>query len=119
MFTKTKILAASFIIMLAGPAIAQDQTEPSSDIDQIIVTGARTPLTVNQVGNAVTVITRDDIEQREVRYVADLLRAVPGFSVSHTGVTGSQTQVRVLGSYSNHVLFLIYFVLANYPSTFD
>ena len=59
MFTKTKILAASFIIMLAGPAIAQDQTEPSSDIDQIIVTGARTPLTVNQLGNAVTVITRE------------------------------------------------------------
>ena len=119
MFTKTKILAASFVILLAGPAIAQDQTEPSSDIDQIIVTGARTPLTVNQVGNAVTVITRDDIEQREVRYVADLLRAVPGFSVSHTGVTGSQTQVRVRGSEANHVLVLIDGVRANDPATGD
>ncbi len=119
MFKKTKILAASFAILFAGPAIAQDQSEPSSDVDQIIVTGARTPLTINQVGNAVTVITRDDIEQRESRYIADLLRAVPGFSVSHTGVAGSQTQVRVRGSEANHVLVLIDGVRANDPATGD
>jgi vitamin B12 transporter len=68
------------------------------DIDQIIVTGARTPLTINQIGSALSVITREDIERRETRYVADLLRSVPGFSVSHTGVAGSQTQVRVRGA---------------------
>ena len=119
MFTKTKILAAGFAMLLAGPAIAQDQTEPSEDIDQIIVTGARTPLTVNQVGNAVTVITRDDIEQRESRYIADLLRTVPGFSVSHTGVAGSQTQVRVRVSEANHVLVLVDGVRANDPATGD
>ncbi len=119
MFTRTKILAASFTILLAGPAIAQDQAEPSGDIDQIIVTGARTPLTINQVGNAVTVITRDDIEQRESRYIADLLRSVPGFSVSHTGVAGSQTQVRVRGSEANHVLVLVDGIRANDPATGD
>ncbi len=119
MFTRTEILTASFAILLAGPAIAQDQAEPSGDIDQIIVTGARTPLTINQVGNAVTVITRDDIEQRESRYIADLLRSVPGFSVSHTGVAGSQTQVRVRGSEANHVLVLVDGIRANDPATGD
>ena len=119
MFTRTKILAVSVAILMAGPGIAQDQAEPSGDIDQIIVTGARTPLTINQVGNAVTVITRDDIEQRESRYIADLLRSVPGFSVSHTGVAGSQTQVRVRGSEANHVLVLVDGVRANDPATGD
>ncbi len=119
MFTRTTILAAGFAMLLAGPAIAQDQVEPSGDIDQIIVTGARTPLTINQVGNAVTVITRDDIEQRESRYIADLLRSVPGFSVSHTGVAGSQTQVRVRGSEANHVLVLVDGIRANDPATGD
>jgi vitamin B12 transporter len=119
MFTRTKILAVSIAILMAGPGIAQDQAEPSGDIDQIIVTGARTPLTINQVGNAVTVITRDDIEQRESRYIADLLRSVPGFSVSHTGVAGSQTQVRVRGSEANHVLVLVDGVRANDPATGD
>jgi len=119
MSTKTKLLAASFIILVGGPAIAQNQAEPSKLIDQIIVTGARTPLTINQIGSAATVITRSDIERRQARYVSDLLRAVPGFSVSHTGVAGSQTQVRVRGSEANHVLVLIDGVRANDPATGD
>jgi vitamin B12 transporter len=89
------------------------------DIDQIIVTGARTPLTINQIGSALSVITREDIERRETRYVADLLRSVPGFSVSHTGVAGSQTQVRVRGAEANHILVLIDGVRANDPATGD
>ena len=88
-------------------------------LDQIIVTGARAPIAAADVGSAVTVIARDDIERRQARYVTDLLRAVPGFSVSHTGVVGSQTQVRVRGSEANHVLVLIDGVRANDPATGD
>jgi vitamin B12 transporter len=62
---------------------------------------------------------RDDIDQIVVTYVADLLRSVPGFSVSHTGVAGSQTQVRVRGAEANHILVLIDGVRANDPATGD
>ena len=88
-------------------------------LDQVIVTGARTPVSAADVGSAVTVITRDDIERRQVRYVTELLRAVPGFAVSHSGVVGSQTQVRVRGSEANHVLVLVDGVRANDPATGD
>ena len=91
----------------------------SEPADQIIVTGARTPLLVSDIGNAVTVVTRDDIDRRHARYVTDLLRAVPGFAVSHSGVAGSQTQVRVRGAEANHVLVLIDGVRANDPATGD
>ena len=91
----------------------------AAEIDQIVVTGARSPLPVEQIGSAVTVITRDDIERREARLVTDLLRIVPGFSVSHSGVTGSQAQVRVRGAEANHVLVLIDGVRANDPATGD
>ena len=100
-------------------ALAQSKTDTPSDIDQIIVVAARIPLTINQIGSATTVITREQIEQRQARYVTDLLRSVPGFSVSHTGVVGSQTQVRVRGSEANHVLVLIDGVRANDPATGD
>lgn len=102
-----------------GYALAQSKTDTPSDIDQIIVVAARIPLTINQIGSATTVITREQIEQRQARYVTDLLRSVPGFSVSHTGVVGSQTQVRVRGSEANHVLVLIDGVRANDPATGD
>ncbi len=89
------------------------------DIDQIIVTGARTALSISQIGSAATVISRDEIERREARHVSDLLRSVPGFTVSHTGVAGSQAQVRVRGAEANHILVLIDGVRANDPATGD
>lgn len=110
------ILAAIAASSLVAPSFAE--TAPSPD-DQIIVTGARAPISAGDIGSAVTIITRDDIERRQARYVSDLLRSVPGFAVSHTGVAGSQTQVRVRGSEANHVLVLIDGVRANDPATGD
>ncbi len=106
-------LVALTTVLLASPATG------AAEVDQIVVTGARTPLNIEQIGSAVTVITRADIERREARLVTDLLRSVPGFSVSHTGVTGSQAQVRVRGAEANHILVLIDGVRANDPATGD
>ena len=106
------------LALVASPSIFA-QPDAAGDFEQIIVTGARTPLASSHLGSAATVITRADIEQRQARYVADLLRAVPGFAISQTGVTGSQIQVRVRGAEANHVLVLIDGVRANDPATGD
>jgi len=111
-----RILAALSAGLVASPSFA---TTDEDALDQIIVTGSRAPISAGDVGSAVTVITRQDIDRRQVRYVSELLRAVPGFSVSHTGVVGSQTQVRVRGSEANQVLVLIDGVRANDPATGD
>jgi vitamin B12 transporter len=103
----------------AGASVLPANASADDALEQIIVTGARTPIAAADIGSAVTVITRDDIDSRQARYVTDLLRAVPGFSVSHSGVVGSQTQVRVRGSEANHVLVLIDGVRANDPATGD
>jgi vitamin B12 transporter len=109
-------LAACAAIFFVTPSFADSDSAPD---DQIIVTGSRTPISAGDIGSAVTVLTRDDIERRQARYVSDLLRSVPGFAVSHSGVVGSQTQVRVRGSEANHVLVLIDGVRANDPATGD
>jgi vitamin B12 transporter len=108
-------LAAIGASLAVAPAFASSD-EP---LDRIIVTGARAPLSIGAIGSAVTVITRDDIERRQARYVADLLRQVPGFAVSQSGVAGSQTQVRVRGAEANHVLVLVDGTRANDPATGD
>jgi vitamin B12 transporter len=110
------ILAATAASIFVAPSFADSGSAPK---DQIIVTGSRTPISSGDVGSAVTVLTRDDIERRQARYVTDLLRSVPGFAISHSGVVGSQTQVRVRGSEANHVLVLIDGVRANDPATGD
>jgi len=116
---KQLISLAMISALCCAPALAQTDNETPSPMDQIIVTGARAPLTISQVGSATTVIGREEIERRQVRHVSDLLRSVPGFSVSQTGGVGSQTQVRVRGGEANHVLVMIDGVRANDPATGD
>lgn len=110
------LLAAAAALAFVAPSLADSKAAPA---EQIIVTGSRTPISAADIGSAVTVLTRDDIERRQARYVSDLLRSVPGFAVSHSGVVGSQTQVRVRGSEANHVLVLVDGVRANDPATGD
>ena len=58
MFYKSIVISAG--LLMGGIASAQDTEESSdqtiSEIDQIIVSGAMTPLTINQLGSAATVI---------------------------------------------------------------
>jgi vitamin B12 transporter len=116
-FTLAAVLGAMYGLVVCPPVFAASET--GYELDQIIVTGSRTSLNVDRIGNATTIITREQIERRQMRYVTDLLRSVPGFSVSHSGGIGSQTQVRVRGSEANHVLVLIDGVRANDPATGD
>ena len=117
MKTTTTYALIAGALLVGQPVLAEADSETS--IDQIIVTGARTPMDALRTGSAYTVISRDEIERRQARYVSDLLRSVPGMAVSHTGVIGAQTQVRVRGSEANHILVLIDGVPQNDPATGD
>jgi len=113
------IAAISLACTLLLSQLASAESGSTEKLDQIIVSGSRTPLTINQLGSTASVITRDEIERREARNVSELLRSVPGFAVSHTGVSGSQTQVRVRGAEANHILVMIDGIRANDPATGD
>ena len=112
----TGLGSLAVFVCCAASAAEPDTRDP---LDQIIVTAARSPLDVSAVGNAVTIIDREDIDRRQARFVTELIRAVPGFAVSHSGGAGAQTQVRVRGAEANHVLVLIDGVRANDPASGD
>ncbi|WP_411032765.1 TonB-dependent receptor plug domain-containing protein [Shinella sp. BYT-45] len=98
-------------IALCQPVLAQDQAP--TELDEIVITDGLTPVELRKSGRAVTVVTGEQIEKNQVRYVADALRMVPGFAVSRTGSYGGLTQVRVRGAEGNHVLVMIDGVEAN------
>jgi vitamin B12 transporter len=106
-------------IVICGPAFGQASGNTAEEVDTIVVTASRSPIAKVNLGSSATVITREQIELRQARYVTDILRSVPGFTVSHVGTTGSQTQVRVRGAEANHVLVLIDGVRANDPASGD
>ncbi len=104
------LLAAPIAAPIAGPALAQDTTGETVEVietDPVIVSAARGPVSAATASRAYTVITAEELEARQIRFVADALRQVPGLAVSRLGGPGGLTQVRVRGSEANHVLVLI------------
>lgn len=99
--------AGACALAMAGAAEAQEAEEGATQLRPILVTDGLTPVEQEKSGRAFTVITGEQLEKNQVRYVADALRQVPGFAVSRTGSFGGLTQVRVRGAEANHLLVMI------------
>ena len=110
----TLILCIASII--PGFSAAQ---QADGDMEDILVSASLLPITSKRSANAITIIDSDQIKNRAVVSVSDLLRDVAGLAVSRSGVQGSQTQIRVRGGEANHLLVLIDGVEANNPSQSD
>lgn len=111
---------AAAALVWAAPVVGQDvnsaygdEAEPNVmlpigqlDADEILVRSSRSDdyTLVSDYTGSVTVITPDQLESRQTRDIADILRDVPGVAVA--GVAG-QTQIRLRGSEANHVLVLV------------
>jgi vitamin B12 transporter len=106
----------SFVSLLAliaaTPALAQsDPSLAGRDAagNDVVVTGSRSgdSTDIRDLPASISVISNEDLQQRQVRIVSDVLRDIPGIAVSRTGAIGNATQVRIRGSEANHVLVLI------------
>ncbi len=102
----TAVLAAAIAAALPATASAQEAGKPT-DLDQVVVTGTRTAVTVDASLAAVEVIDRAQIERSQATSFADLLRGRAGITVGNSGGLGKQTSVFLRGSESNHALVLV------------
>ena len=68
-----------------------------------------------EVGSAITVITRQELEKHESAVVSDVLRAVPGLDVMQYGQPGSLTSLFTRGTNSTQTLVLVDGVRMNSP----
>lgn len=106
MAAKHLIGAATAALLISHPAWA---AEDDAGVEGVIVTGTRSPEGVDaaKLGGSITVVGAEQIQDRQVRVVSDVLRDAPGIAVSRTGGVGGLTSVRVRGAEGNHVLTLI------------
>ena len=114
--TPFRRLLPAFLPVLV-PFCAAAQTEIQTTLPSVVITTDREPIPAEKVTGTVTVITRDEMERRQLRTVTEVLRSVPGVSVQQSGQPGSQTSVFVRGSNANHVVVLIDGMNFNDPST--
>ncbi|WP_439273164.1 TonB-dependent receptor plug domain-containing protein [Pseudochrobactrum sp. HB0163] len=109
-------LGTALVVCNCGTAWAEEKNQQTIQLKEIVVTAGRTPLQEGKTGRAVTVITGKQLEQNQVRYLADALRLVPGFSVSRSGTKGGMTNIRVRGAEADHLLVMIDGVKVNSAS---
>ena len=74
--------------------------------DSVVVTASLDAEPRADTPAAVTVIDAQEIADRQVRDLADLLWSVPGLTVSQAGAPGQQTSVFTRGANSNQTLLL-------------
>ncbi|WPZ33541.1 TonB-dependent receptor [Thalassobaculum sp. OXR-137] len=75
--------------------------------NEVVVTASRIAETADETLAPVSVVTRAEIERRQIRSVPDALRQVPGLTLSNNGGVGKATSVFLRGTESDHVLVLI------------
>jgi vitamin B12 transporter len=101
-------------LLLISTLAAAAEPEESS---QVVVTATRASegVRADLLGGSFTILEPQTLEARQTRVISDVLRDVPGVSVSRSGAVGGQTTVRMRGAEGNHTLVLIDGIEASDP----
>ncbi len=91
-------------LLFAVTPLAQAATET---LDEVVVTATRTAQAADATMASVTVITRQDIEHLQAQSLPEVLRGVPGLTISNNGGAGKATSVFLRGTNADHVLVLV------------
>jgi outer membrane cobalamin receptor len=83
--------------------------------EQVVVTATRTEAAVSQVGNSVSVVTRDELSRNGAVTVAEALREVAGMSIVQSGGHGQVTSLFVRGGESDNTKVLLDGIPVNDP----
>ena len=90
---------------------AQEATPTPSpaevEVESVVVSATRFDIPLDQSPASASVISSEELEQKQIQRVSDALREVPGLSVVQTGVPGQLTSVFTRGLRSEHTQVLL------------
>ncbi len=98
------LLGAALLGQYSSPALAQEE---ENETEQVVVIATKTPNKLDDVGSSVTLIDQEAIRNSQKVSVYDLLRQVPGVSLSRNGGIGTVSTLRIRGAESGQTLVLI------------
>lgn len=113
---KNKLTLVTQPVILASLFFSHSNHAETTQLDDLLVTASRIPVSAAEVGGAHTVITQEEIARSKQTFVLDLLRSVPGIAISRSGGIGAQTQARLRGAEADQTLVMIDGIEANDPA---
>ncbi|RPJ70866.1 MAG: TonB-dependent receptor [Acidobacteria bacterium] len=79
----------------------------SALVESVVVSAAQVEMPLTRTATSVAVLSRADMDARQVETPSDALRGVPGFSVSRNGGRGAVTSLFPRGGESDFTLVLV------------
>lgn len=96
--------AMAAAVLLACQAMG---AQADSEVDTIVVTATRAPVSIEKLTADVSVLGRREIEQAGQSSLTDLLRTVPGVEISDQGGPGQPANIFIRGANAGHTVVLI------------
>ncbi|HEX4148875.1 MAG TPA: TonB-dependent receptor plug domain-containing protein, partial [Pirellulales bacterium] len=83
----------------------------------VVTTPTRTGTALGEIGSSISVVTAEQIAQRQITTLTDALRELPGVNVVQTGGYGGTTSVFIRGATSEQTKVLLDGIWMNDPSS--
>ncbi len=99
---RKRSVEAALLLLASVPVYAAEET-----MSPVVVTATRTAESIDESLASVSVIEREEIESRQALSLVDVLRGVPGITISTNGGPGKATSVFIRGANEDQVLVLI------------
>jgi vitamin B12 transporter len=103
---RNRLLKSTLSLALLAASSAA-LAEPETVLPTFVFTATRTEQSADESLASVTVITREDIEKKQLLSVQGALLGVPGLGLSNNGGLGKPSDVFLRGTNSDHVLVLV------------
>lgn len=94
-------LAALPLCCAATAAVAQNKLE------EVVVISSRVKMPLRQTGTAISIVGKEEIQQRGFNSLAEILRSQPAIAVSSNGAAGKPAALRIRGEEGFRTLMLI------------
>ncbi len=95
------VLFSLFLSLFGLSAQAQEK-----DLGEVVVTATRAPVELVKLPDAVSVITRQEIDQRQVQALYQALETYPSITIKHNGWLGQWGYIRLRGGKNQDVAVL-------------
>lgn len=99
---RTLLSTAIVSLLYAVPSVAVE-----TELDTVTVTASRFETPLREIGASLTVIDREEIENRGYQTITDLLRTQVGLAANTSGGEGSTSSLRIRGEDGYRTLILI------------
>lgn len=110
-------VAGTLLLLFVLPAAAAADEKKATTLDDVVVSVTQTRTSLDKIGgNSVTVITSQEIEEKKYHTLEEIIKTVPGITITSNGGAGTKSSVFMRGADSKNTLVLIDGIMVNDPS---